>query len=504
MGSREKMGDMMRRPSKWVCGGLLAAGLLGGDARSGAQPPPGGQFGTDRTEIPRTGAAELLPPTRLSTAEPTPAPPQAPTEYRLADLVQLGLERHPRLAQAEFAIEAARGRAVQAGLYPNPTVALVADEVLDKQGRAGILTVPQVSQEIVRGGKLELSRAAAEREVDQATLALAVRRADLLAGIRAAYFDLLALQRRVEVLSELRTLTQQSVAQTQKLVEARQAAQLDVIQLQVAAEQTRAEFEAAQQELPAAFRRLAAATGAPNLDRAPVAGSLDDPLPDYNLDRLRQYVLAVHPDVRSAQIGLERARLVWQRAVAEPIPNVTVSTGFVRQNQNKSNDFMVGVSLPVPVWNRNQGNIQAALAEVGSATREVQRVETDLTERVSVAFREYAAARTRAERYAQVRARAEEAYRLIVGEKNFNLTAIQRLVAQQAVSQARLEYARSRGDAWRSASVLSGLTLEDPWPVIPLPPAPKDGAAPVPPPKAPDGMPPDLPVPAIPKDKGKP
>jgi cobalt-zinc-cadmium efflux system outer membrane protein len=110
---------------------------------------------------------------------------------------------------------------------------------------------------------------------------------------------------------------------------------------------------------------------------------------------------------------------------------------------------VVGVSLPVPIWDRNQGN---------------ERVENDLTERVATAYREYAAARRRAERLAAMRDKAEEAYRIIADPTNINVTAVQRLVAQQAVAQARLEYARARGEAWRAASTISGLTLEEAWP----------------------------------------
>jgi cobalt-zinc-cadmium efflux system outer membrane protein len=248
------------------------------------------------------------------------------------------------------------------------------------------------------------------------------------------------------------------------LVEAKQAARLDVIQLEVEAERVRAEAEGAEKELPGAFRKLAAVVGAKDLPEGTIAGSLDDGLPVYELDRVRFYVLAVHPDVRSAQVGLDRARLQWQRAQAEVVPNVTVSAGYVRQNQNKSNDATVGVSLPVPVWNRNQGNIRAALAEVGSAAKEVERVENDLTERVAAAHRDYAAARRRAERLAEVRRKAQEAFRLVADEKNFTVTAVQRLVAQQAVTQANIEYVRALTEAWRAASVLSGLTLEDEWP----------------------------------------
>jgi cobalt-zinc-cadmium efflux system outer membrane protein len=87
----------------------------------------------------------------------------------LTDLIRLTLDRNPRLSQAAFAIDAARGRAVQAGLYPNPTVRVSDEELGDRTGPGGILTAPAMSQEIVTGNKLGLSRAAALREVDQAT-----------------------------------------------------------------------------------------------------------------------------------------------------------------------------------------------------------------------------------------------------------------------------------------------------------------------------------------------
>ena len=449
----------MSRRTRLLGASLAALALLGG--RSSAQAPPGeSQFGADRPAAP----VELPLPAAAPGAKLGPPGTAAPPTYTLDDFIRLGLERNPRLAQAGLAVDAARGRALQAGLYPNPTISATFDELGDRQGRGGINTIPLITQEIVTGGKLDLSRAAAGREVDQAALALAARRADLLADIRAAYFDVVALRRRIELLREVRELTTQSVARARQLVAAQQAPELDAIQLEVEAERARAEFEAAEQELPAAFRRLAATTGAKDLDAAPLAGSLDDPLPDYELDRVRAYVVAVHPDVRAAHVGLERARLVWQRAQAEVVPNVTVSGGYVRQNQNKSDDAVVGVSLPVPVWNRNQGNIAAALAEVGSAAREVERVENDLTERVAVAFREYAAARRRAEGLEAMRDKAERAFQIIADPKNINVTAIQRLVAQQAVAQARLEYARARGEAWRAASAISGLTLEEAWP----------------------------------------
>lgn len=179
----------------------------------------------------------------------------------LDDLISLGLERNPRLAQVGFSIDVARGRAVQAGLYPNPTVSATFDELGDVQGPGGINTAPLVSQEVVTAGKLKLSRRAAGREVDQATHNLIAQRYALFAGIRQNYFEVLTLQRRVEVLDELVKLAEQSIENTQKLLKAKQVARLDLVQLEVDLERFRAEREATIREVPGAFRRLAALVG---------------------------------------------------------------------------------------------------------------------------------------------------------------------------------------------------------------------------------------------------
>lgn len=384
----------------------------------------------------------------------------------LSDLIDLALERNPRLAQVAWAIDVARGRAVQAGLYPNPTVSATFDELGDREGPGGINTLPLVSQEIVTGGKLRLSRSAANREVDQATLNLVAQRYALFAGVRQNYFEVLTLQRRIEILDELVKLAEQSVESTRKLLEAKQVARLDLVQLEVELERFRAEREATARELPSAFRRLAAVVGVHNLPPTRLSGFLDAPVPDYNLEFAQQLIVTEHPAVQAARVGVDRSQLLLKRAQVEPIPDVTVGAGYVRQNQNRSDDWTIGVSVPIPVWNRNQGNIAAARAQVAEAIQEVGRVENDLIEQLATAYRDYAAARQLAERYrTAILPKARETYELsLKAFQGGQFEYLRVLEAQRSVAQANLEYVRAQGNAWRAASVISGLLLEEHWP----------------------------------------
>lgn len=470
--------------SALACGVVLAVSAGCGTTEHARHAPPASQAAAGWRPAARSAGVGL--PTSLTLAShQVPAPTSAPAplplpaavspgaESRplgLVDFTRMALEQNPRLAQATWAIETARGNAVQAGLYPNPTVYLTGDELGDRTGPSGILSA-LASQEIVTGNKLGLSQAAAGKQVDQAALALVGERFRLLTEIRQNYFEVVLLQRRAEAIGDLVKLAKQSQATAEKLLGANEVSRLDVVQLEVDLERYRADLEATTQAIPPAFRRLAASVGAPDLPLRPVLGSVEMSSPDYDLERTKAYVLRVHPEIRSAELGVERARLLARRAEVEPIPNLTVTSGYTRQGQNDSNDWNLGVSVPLPLWNKNQGNIAATKAQVAEAVSGVARVQNELVNRVATAFGSYAAARKRAERYkSSVLPRAEETFQLSSkAYQGGQFDYLRVLQAQRAVGEANLEYLRSLGEVWRSASEIAGLALEDEWPLVPVP-----------------------------------
>jgi cobalt-zinc-cadmium efflux system outer membrane protein len=401
---------------------------------------------------------------RLGPAEAeTPAAPPTPTAVGLDDLIRLAVDRNPALRQAGLDIDAARGRAVQAGLHPNPTVGVVGEEI-GKEG--GIYTLPMITQEIVTGGKLRLSRAAAERQVDQAFLAQVRQRFALFTAVRQGYFESLSIQRRIEVLEQLIRLADQAYEGAQKLLDAKQIAELDVLPFQVERDRLRGELDAARRESAAARRRLAATVGVPDLPPAPLLGSLEAPLPAYDFEQARAFVLEEHPAIRSARVGVDRARLELRRQEAEPIPNVTVGAGYQRNFNDREDQARYEVGLPLPLFNRNQGNVQAARAELARAVQEVDRVQNDVVRRLAAALGEYDAARERAERYrTSILPNARKAYRLsLEAFRGGQFEYLRVIQAQRAAAEADLEYVRLLGEAWRAAGEISGLLLEECWP----------------------------------------
>lgn len=411
---------------------------------------------------------EVLPPPKEKPAEPEPSPPPPPVAGdtgTLPQLLALALKHNPRLAQVGWAIDAAHGRAVQAALYPNPTLALTGDEIADRTGPVGILSVT-ASQEIVTAGKLGLNHAAARKEVDRATLDLVAERYRTFTEVRQAFYDLLTLRHRAGILESLVELAGRSVANAEKLVKAKEAARLDVVQLEVDRERYAAELDATRRALPGACARLAAAVGVAELPWAGLSGGLDPLPPDYDLARLRAAVVAGHPEVKAAQANVERAKLLLRRAEVEPHPNVTVQAGYTYQGQNRSNDLALGLSLPVPLWNKNEGNVHAARAHVNEAVNQIGRAQAELSSRLAAAHGTYASARRRAERFSSaVLPKARETLALArKGYQGGQFEYLRVLQAQRAVAEAELELNRSLGEAWRAACEIAGLALDDHFP----------------------------------------
>src|SRR5262249_18698015 len=156
---------------------------------------------------------------------PTPTTTAA-TALSLADLERMALQSNPTLAQATAKIEAARGKAIQAGLYPNPTVGYQSEQI-GIAGTAGELQGALIQQEIVTAGKLRLSRAKYEQEVVQGEIQALAQQYRVLNGVRLHYWEVRVAQQLVEVRRNLLQITEEAARTTKELVNVGQAGRTD-------------------------------------------------------------------------------------------------------------------------------------------------------------------------------------------------------------------------------------------------------------------------------------
>lgn len=288
----------------------------------------------------------------------------------------------------------------------------------------------------------------------------------LYTAVRRGYFEVLAAQRRVEIFSELVRLSTKATETTETLVKAQQAAPLDLVQIRVESNRFRANLEAARRERTATWRRLTAAMGAPDLPDRSLASTLDPPWPDYDFDAAAGLLVQCHPEIQAAHVAVSRSELAEQRARREWIPNVTFEAGYQRGDILQQDMWTFQAGMPIPVFNRNQGNVQAASQEVCRALANVERVQNLLLRQLATAFGQFSAAREQATLYGKsVLPDAQEAYRLSMeAYKGGQFQYLRVLQAQRAVAEANIEYVRAQAELWQAASDISGLLLEEDWP----------------------------------------
>jgi outer membrane protein, heavy metal efflux system len=370
----------------------------------------------------------------------------------LAELEGMAVANNPALAQANARIEAARGRWVQAGLLPNPNLGYAGNEMGNNNtpGQQG----GYIGQTIPLGGKLRLSRAVADQEVRQAMWQRDTMQWRVLSDVRIAFFDALVAQRMVDLTTRLVDIAGQGEQTAAALERGMQVSRVDYLQARIEARSAAIENSNARNGLDAAWRRLAAVTGMPYLPPTRLTGDPTAGIPQLTWDEALGRILAGSPELAAAQAGVGRAQMALRRAEVEPIPDFDAQYSPQRDTGSGSNIHNVQATLNIPLFNRNQGNIRAAQAELGVARRDIARVELDLQSRLAASFESYANGRQQVETYQRdILPDAQTTLDLVAdGYRQGEFAYLTLLTAQRTYFQTNLAYLRAI-QAWRESAL---------------------------------------------------
>jgi cobalt-zinc-cadmium efflux system outer membrane protein len=399
---------------------------------------------------------------RISDAE---AIPVTEGPLTLERLLSIALERHPELGMAFAKAEAARGKLIQAGLYPNPRLSWDADEMGSKGNGAGEQG-PLIQQEIVTAGKLELAQAAAAQGVAAADWEAVTKRYELITRVKLAFYEVLVAQREVKESEELLRIAEDHLKATEQIAP-RFGTRMDILRSRIELDQSRIRLATARQRAEAAWKLLAASVGVPDLQQKPLEGTLEARPPVYAWQPALQAVLTRSSEVQEAQARVLQAQAEVARAFAQVHPNVHASIRPFYAFPEEDMRLMVQAGVALPLFDRNQGNILAAQADVTRAVAEARNVELKLTERLTQAFQRYETARQQVEAYTRkdgILENARESHRLYTlaykaGDAKFDATTF--LDSQRTLAQTRLAYLQALGELWRAAAEIAGLMQEE-------------------------------------------
>jgi cobalt-zinc-cadmium efflux system outer membrane protein len=378
----------------------------------------------------------------------------------LHDVLSLALENNPTLTAALARLDAARGRQLQAGLLPNPTIGYDGMEIgdLGTAGQQG----GYVMQRFITANKLKLDQAAAGQQTNEAHFQFHAQEQRVLTDVQIRFYEALAAERRLILTQDLLRIADDLVKATEKLLESRQRSENDLLQAQIREDEAEILLENSRNEWDEAWRRLMVVVGTPTLAITPLSGDLEDHAEFLNWDSALAMLLASHPELNMAAARAERARILVLRAKKEPIPNIDVAINVRHMNTNGDNVADVQVGVPIPVFNRNQGNIAAAEAEWVAACRDIERIELQLQDRLATAFRRYANARQQAQRYTRsIIPKAERSLNSVTkAYENGQVDYLTLLLAQQTYIQARLASLNSLRELRTAQALIEGQLLE--------------------------------------------
>lgn len=405
--------------------------------------------------------ADDQPPIRLPAAPPAVESYEEPSigTFTLETLQQLALQNNPTLEQARGETWRAYGRVVQAKLYPNPTFGYSGSEIGNdgRSGQQGLF----VEQEFVTGGKLEKNRAVAVYQRQQADFLLTAQEFRVVNGVRREYFRYLAARRMRDVSGDLVKIAEHSLDIVKKRTI--EGTRNEVLLAETEKSRASLELQMAENELDASWRRIAALVGIFDPRPQTVVGELDAVVPELTWENSWAVLSGTSPELDAARAAAVSAQKAITSARAQPIPNITVQGGTQYDAATQYQIANLQIGMPIPVWNKNQGNIMTARGEYVRAVREVERLEKSLQSRLAEAFREYSNARSTVLLYKDsiLPATTET---LSLSDKLFTageIGYIELLTAQRNNVQRNKEYVEALGRVWQSVVTIEGLLLVD-------------------------------------------
>ncbi|MDR1964515.1 MAG: TolC family protein [Planctomycetaceae bacterium] len=380
--------------------------------------------------------------------------------YSFEELWELARTANPSIRQKENLITAASGGRIQAGLYPNPTLIYSGDNlnVHGEVGKHGLA----VSQEIVTAKKKKLDRAVASYDVAAARREYSMECLKLQNDLQIAHYEML----HAILVCKVEEFAQQistDILEVATLLQAERKSQsADVLQFRTMLHTSALSCKQAKNNRLATWQRLVSIMGLPDLPYQPVRGSLITHSPPRNWQTTWTQFQQTSPQLALAQLKVVQAKTYLARQEAEQTSNVFATFSLARDIPAKTTVPFVGVSVPLKIYNKNQGNIIKARAEVAAARREVERVTLSLHQQLAKVFCDYDNAREQIRVYeTSVIPDSFEALRQIAEFYcNGKITCLELYTQRQVVVTALLHYINALKTQAIATVRIDGMLLE--------------------------------------------
>ncbi|NQU13798.1 MAG: TolC family protein [Desulfobacteraceae bacterium] len=367
----------------------------------------------------------------------------------LKDAISAALVRNPDLMAFSIEIRAQEAQILQAGLLPNPEFQVEMEDFGGSGTHRGLdlsETTVRLSQLIELGGKRSKRKMIASLDRDLAGWDYKSKRADVLTKVTKAFIDVLSDQERVALRKEMVDLADKVLQTVSTRVKAGKVSPIEETRARVAFSANQIALEQAKRQLEGSRKQLATTWGAKTALFDQVKGRLDVLAPVPSMGEL-EGLISRNPDIARWTTEMEQRNANLALAHAKKIPDPTVSLGGKHYSELSETALVFSISIPIPIFDRNQGGISNARERVSKAREEHQAAKVSVFWNLAEAYRSLTSAYSEALGLKkQVLPGAKEAFNALrEGYRQGKFNYLSLLDAQRTLFEAKGQYIEALG-----------------------------------------------------------
>ena len=369
--------------------------------------------------------------------------------HTLNTVLELALEHNPTMAGAQGYMRQSRGQQVAAGAYLNPSISGTAGRGSIRDPSTGVKITERtvtVEQPLEWQGKRRARQQAADAGAAGASAAMEEARLNVTAEVKVAFYNVLFAQRDVELAGQNLAMVEEVLRTVKARVAAGEATPFETMKATVEVQKAKKEAARSQNALVVVRAKLDMVTAGMLGRQFSIQGDFDSLQQGLDLDVLVARAMEQHPTLRRLSKLVEQAEFSATLEKESRIPNVTVQGSYHREAGDES--LTAGLSVPLPLWYRRQGEIETALGARHRAEAERLRVQNEMIQAITQHVQDVRTANEQLQVFeAGLLKQAEQTLRVArVSFQQGAASLLDVLDSQRVYRQTLLEYVQARAD----------------------------------------------------------
>ena len=367
-------------------------------------------------------------------------------KFSLEEAIKIAIEKNPQLQSTRDQIDAAIGSLRQSKLYPNPVLELLAEEIPSSElGLNQSQNLVGITQPIITGGKRGLGIQVSEKSKEKNELERDAVLLAVIADTKKAFYKVASDQEGYALAMKVEEIAKGIYESEKARFDAGEVAITNVLRAEVELSKARNLVSNAEGNLQNSIKELQTVMGIPEETVNGVMGKLLTKPVELSLHELELNMKSNQPFLKASKKGVEIAETQLTLEKRQAIPDINVSAGYKRLTLENEDTVQMGIEIPAPFFNRNQGNVQKGKALARKAKSENLSVYNDLLFQLKKNFNSYNVERKRVVEFRdKILPGAEESLKLIErGYREGEFNYIDLLDTQRTWAETRISYIES-------------------------------------------------------------